>query len=330
MIPKTYNWAVIGPGNIARQFANALRFNDRANCYAVAGRNLSRAQGFANEFGFQFAFDSYAQLIQDPNVDIVYIASPHQAHLSQTLACLEQGKAVLCEKPMSVNAREAEQIVTAAVRKDVFYMEALWTRFLPIYSDVRAWLEDGHIGEIQMIQASFGFSFLDKMGDQSRLKDPHQAGGALLDMGIYPITFAQWVMQKQPNAIKAMAHLGTTGVDQNTATILSYDGGAIASLGTSYGAEAAQEAWIFGSKGRIRVPKFWCAESAELHVQDQIRIAHKPHACNGLEWEIAEVHHCLDAGLKQSSSLPWSESVAVMQIMDEIREQIGLSYPFEN
>ena len=343
---KNYNWGVIAPGKIANSFATALSAVDRATLYSVASRNESRANAFADKHGFETVATSYQELINDPKVDIIYIASPHNLHHEQSIACLQAGKAVMCEKPMTVNAIEAQQVLETAAKHNGFYMEAVWTRFLPIYQQIRAWLDQGKIGDVQLIQASFGFAF--PFDPQSRLYDLNLAGGALLDMGIYPITFAQWVTNARPTDVSATGVLGETGVDESTSITLKYPPrendsdsakSIIATLNTTTNANTVYDAWIIGSKGRIKVPMFWRAESASLFVDsesnprldepatDTVKI---PHRVNGYEGEIIEAMRCLDIGLLESPALPWAESLAVMKIMDEVRAQIGLIYPFES
>jgi predicted dehydrogenase len=327
---KKYNWGIIAPGNIAEKFSTALSGVERANLYSVASRSVDRATIFANKYGFQKVANSYAELLQDPLVDAVYIASPHSLHLQQSLDCLKAGKAVLCEKPMSVNSLEAASVLDMAKQKNVFYMEAVWTRFMPIYRQIRAWLDQGKIGHVQMIHASFGFSFAQKKSADSRLLNPELAGGALLDMGIYPITFAQWVMQQKPVEIVAKGSLSKTGVDEKTAMLMTYEHNEMAVLSTTLSADTSYDAWILGSEGRIKVPMFWCAESAELFTNEGHETAKAPHLINGYEWEIEEVHACLDAGLLESKKMTWNDSLEAMRIMDEVRAQIGLRYPMEN
>lgn len=327
---KKYNWGIIAPGNIADQFCIALKQSEQAHLYSVASRSSQRAKAFATKHDFSKTAESYTDLINDPYVDVVYIASPHNAHMAQSIACLEAGKAVLCEKPMSINTKQANKVIDAAEQANVFYMEALWTRCLPVYTQIREWIEQGRIGDIEMIQASFGFSFADKMAADSRLLNIELAGGALLDMGIYPIAFAQWVMQQAPTSIVAKGQLGATGVDEKTAMILSYQNQAMAVLSTTLTADTGYDAWISGSKGRIKVPRFWCAESAELFSQNGVEKSNTKHRINGYEWEIDEVHNCLNSSKIESSLVPWQTSLQTMRIMDEVRDQIGLKYPMES
>lgn len=330
---STCRWGIIAPGNIASKFALALQAVDGAVLQSVASRDKSRARAFAEDFGFVDVANNYAALINDPKVDVVYIASPHNLHAEQAIACLKAGKAVLCEKPMTVNSRQASKVIEVARERNVFYMEAVWTRFLPVYSKIREWLDSGAIGDVKMIQANFGFNF--PFDPKSRLFNPKLAGGALLDVGIYPITFAQWVMQDQaPSRISAVGSLGVTGVDESSAITLQYRDGALAMLTSTVLANTVYDAWIIGTEGQIKVPMFWCAESAELIkglrgdslVVDQIKHPHKP---NGYEGEIVEVQRCLAVGELESKLLPWASSIEVMSIMDQARDQLGLVYPFE-
>jgi len=330
---QTFNWGIIAPGNIAAKFAQALQSVESANLYSVASRTPDKAEQFAKEYKFTKVAQSYVELVSDPQVDVVYIASPHNLHCEQSLLCLQAGKAVLCEKPMAVNSAQAAQVLSAAKQNNVFYMEAVWSRFLPVFDKVREWLDSGAIGEVKHIQANFGFRFPDD--PKSRLYDANLAGGSLLDLGIYPITYAQWVMgDQQPEVISALGQLGATGVDENLAIILKYQGGALATLTSSMLVNTDYDGWIVGTEGKIRAPLFWCGESAELitgHRTDWTVIDsfEQKHQCNGYEGEIREVHRCLAAGLTESPSLPFSTSAQVMSIMDEVRQQIGLVYPFE-
>jgi len=330
---QTFNWGILAPGNIAAKFATGLNSIDSANLHSVASRDVNRARQFAQQHGCDKVANDYAELINDPAVDIIYIASPHSFHFEHSLRCIQAGKAVVCEKPMTVNATQAEQIEAAALANNTFYMEAVWSRFMPSYKRVRKWIDSGAIGEVKMVQANFGFGF--PFDPHGRLFDINLAGGALLDLGIYPITFAQWVMgDPTPEAISAVGHLGTTGVDENLAINIKYSGGAVAALTSSVLADTDYNGWIIGTEGKIKVPAFWCAQSAELIKSQRLEATvierfEQPYDCNGYEYEIKEVHRCLEHRAQQSAILPISHSVRVMRIMDEVRAQIGLKYPFE-
>jgi dihydrodiol dehydrogenase / D-xylose 1-dehydrogenase (NADP) len=321
------NWAILAPGKIASKFATALNGVADARLYSVASRDINRARWFADQHGFETTAPSYAALMADPKVDVIYIASPHTLHAEQSINCLKSGKAVLCEKPMSVNADQAKLVFDAAEANNTFYMEAVWTRFMPMLVKVREIIDSGRIGDVQTAQASFGIDV--PFSPQHRLYDPQLAGGALLDVGIYTITFAQWLMQTAPVKITADAQLGPTGVDQRTGLILRYPKGQVATLNSSIDSRSNHQAWIFGSKGSIKMSSFWQCEEIAVNIDGETEIVKMPHRINGYEGEIEEVHRRLNANKIQSDIFPWSESLTVMQIMDEARRQIGLRYPSE-
>ena len=324
---KKINWGILAPGKIARSFATALQGLESAHLYSVASRNPDRAKAFAKAFNVETRADSYDALIADPKVDVIYIASPHTFHAEHAIACLRAGKAVLCEKPMTINSADAQRVVDVARQHNTFYMEAVWTRFMPIFKHIRQWIDNGDIGDIQMLQASFGIAA--PYNERHRLYDMTLAGGSLLDLGIYPITFAQWVMQVPPDHIAALAKIGQSGVDERTGIVLSYPNAVIATLNAAITSRTSHEAWIFGSKGNVKIPRFWQGEQATLIVDDKEETITAAHRINGYEGEIEEVHRCLKAGLIESPIMSWYESLTVMGIMDEVRAQIGLRYPME-
>lgn len=329
---KKINWGIIAPGNIASKFATALQGVENAHRYSVASRNHERAQSFAKEYGFENVADNYNTLINEPNVDAIYIASPHVLHAEQSIACLNAGKAVLCEKPMTVNLQDARSVIDAAKKNNTFYMEAVWTRFMPVHQQIQEWINAGRIGDVQMVQSSFGFA--KEFEPEHRLYDPNLAGGALLDLGIYPITMAQIAIGQAPDKVSALAQIGQTGVDESVGIVLHYPQGQVATLNASVRANTSYDAWIFGSEGSIHVPLFWFAETATLYENNgpmpkEVEKFEQAHAINGYEYEIQEVQRCLDQGLLESPHLPWEESLTVMKTMDEVRAQIGLKYPFE-
>jgi dihydrodiol dehydrogenase / D-xylose 1-dehydrogenase (NADP) len=328
---RNYRWGIIAPGHIATKFAAALATQNNVICYAVASRSLDKAVQFADKYGFEKRFDDYHKMLDDPYLDVVYIASPHRLHAEQSIACLMAGKAVLCEKPMAVNKNQAQRVIEIAKAQKCFYMEAVWTRFLPIYQTIRDWLDQGLIGEVKMVQASFGFQF--NASATHRLYNADLAGGATLDMGIYPITLSCWVYADAPTQIKAIGHIGDTSVDEQIVIALKYPSGGLSQLGSMISANADHAAWIYGSKGKIKIhSQFWASESATLYsdagaVQREV---HSPHQLNGYEWEIAAVHQALNEGRIEHPLMTWQASLEVMGIMDEVRSQIGLVYPFEN
>ena len=321
---ESINWGILAPGKIAKKFATALAGVSDAHLYSVASRSPERAEAFAKEFGFETFAQDYEALINDPKVDVIYIASPHTFHVEQSIACLKAGKAVLCEKPMSINARDAQRVFDVAAANNTFYMEAVWSRFMPSLDKVRELINDGAIGEVQTAQASFGIDV--PFDETHRLYDKSLAGGALLDVGIYTVTFAQWLMQTMPEKIVANAVIGNTGVDQRTSMSLRYPKGQLITLNSAIDSLSNHEAWIFGSKGRIRMASFWQCQEIMLETEQGQTLIPMPHRINGYEGEIEETNRCLREGKIESERLTWAESLSVMQIMDEARQQIGLRY----
>ncbi len=322
---KTIGWGVLGPGAIAALFAQDLEGAPGARLAAVGSRSADKARAFAERFQAERSYGSYEELAGDPAVDVVYVATPHPFHKEHTLLCLEHGKAVLCEKPMAVNEQEAREMAACARDKDLFLMEAMWTRFLPVMKDVRDWLRDGRIGDIRLLTASFGF----RAGwePEQRCLDPRLAGGALLDVGVYVAALASMVFGGPPSSIKAAAHLGETGVDEQAAMILGYEKGALALLSCAVRTQTCQEARIYGTEGLIHIPEFWGAASATLEVpgKEPLRSA----GDSGYQYEALEVMSCLRAGKKESPLMPLDESLAIMRTLDEARDCIGLAYPME-
>ncbi len=328
MTSETTRFGIIAPGNIAEKFADAIKHTPGAELYGVASRSSERARSFAKRHNAKKVFSNYEELIQEPDIDIIYIASPHHLHAAQSLMCLNGRKAVICEKPMTVNIKEAREVIDTARANQVFYTEAVWTRFMPIYKQIRGWIDDGAIGNIKLIKASFGFAM--QHGPEHRINNPHLAGGALLDLGIYPLTFVDWVQGREPMRIQSAMHPASTGVDESISMQLTYSDGVIASALSSSESLLENKAWIFGTEGNIEVPLFWCADSATLNLRSgESQTVALPHEVNGYEWEIKECHRCLQSKLTQSPLMPWDTSLRLMAIMDSVRDQIGLKYPFE-
>ena len=328
MSDKKFNWGILGPGRIAHQFADGLKVIDDATLYAVASSNLERAEAFANEYGGAKTYNSYEALINDPQVDGIYISTPHRFHFDNILQCLKGGKPVLCEKPLTVNAAETRQLIKTARENKVFLMEALWTRYLPIYSVVRQWLDDGAIGEISLMVGTFGFNA--PKDKEDRWQNPELAGGTLLDMGVYPIAVSQWVMGAQPKSFVSMAHLGKTGVDELTTVLLKYENEVISQFHSSFLSNNVNDFLIYGSKGHIRIhPNFWGSTKASLVANDQELIVSRPLRAGGFEYQTEEAMRCIRAGLLESPGMSHADTLANMELMDSIRAEIGLKYPFE-
>jgi predicted dehydrogenase len=323
------HWGILGTGNIAKQFARGLAVLPDAELAAVGSRSRVNTDAFGDEFNVPHRYASYAALANAPDIDVVYVATPHSLHRDNSLLCLQAGKAVLCEKPFAINAAEAEEVVAIARERQLFLMEAMWTRFLPVLVETRQLLADGAIGDIRIITADFGFCA--SFNPQSRLFDPHLGGGALLDVGVYTVSLASMVFGSPPSRISSMAHLGQTGVDEQAAMILGYDQGQLAVLTTAIRTNTPQEATLNGTKGQIRIhTPWWKPDALTLSVQGQEdQIVHLPLEGNGYNYEAVEAMNCLRSGRAESDVMPLDETLAIMKTMDQIRAQWGLRYPME-
>lgn len=321
-------WGILGTGNIARQFARDLALLPDATLVAVGSRTQASADAFGATFAVPQCYDSYAALAADPDVDAVYVATPHTLHHDNTLACLEAGKAVLCEKPFALNAAETRAMIADARARGLFLMEAMWTRFIPAFVRLRAWLAEGVLGDIRLVQADIGFQAT--FDPHGRLFDPALGGGALLDIGIYPVSLASLVLGT-PNAVSGHAHLGSTGVDEQATLALGHADGAVAALLLSFQTDTPREATIIGSKGWLRIhATWWHPTTLTLALKGQApQVIELPYAGNGYQYEAAEVMHCMRAGVTESAVMPLNETQTLMETLDALRAQWGLRYPGE-
>jgi len=262
---KIFNWGVLGPGNIAHKFVQDLLTLPNARLHAVASRSLERAQNFASQYNATHTYGSYEELVNCPELDVVYIATPHSGHCEYTLMFLNNKIPVLCEKPMGINQLEVQQMITTARDQQTYLMEALWTRFLPAFQKAINLVNQGRIGEVLTLKADFGFKAT--FDPKSRLFDPVLAGGALLDIGIYPVFLAS-VILGNPDRVKAIAHKGSTGVDEVNAMLLEYPAGKMAILSSTILHDSPTVAEIYGTRGKIVIPRRW-HEAKTLTVTDE-------------------------------------------------------------
>lgn len=321
-----FRWGILAPGKIAKQFATGLRSLPDHRLVAVGSREVARARSFAAEFGAARAHGSYAELLADSEVDAVYVASPHTGHREHALLALAAGKPVLCEKPLAVNASQVREMIAESQRRNVFLMEAMWTRFLPIYAPIRRWLP--RIGELRLVQASFGFRC--GWDPSSRLLDPRLAGGGLLDVGVYAVSLATWAMQGLPTAVKAVGHVGQTGVDEQAGILLQFPGGAMAVLDCAVRTRTEPVARLIGTEGIITIEApFWKATTARLEVGKDQETATCPHRGNGYECQAVEVARAVGGGLIESPHMSHAESLGIMEVLDAARRELGVKYPME-
>jgi predicted dehydrogenase len=321
-------WGVLAPGRIARSFARDLVLLPDAELVATGSRSLERAEAFAAEFGGT-AYSSYEQLVGDPAVDVVYVASPHSLHVEHTMLALDAGKAVLCEKPMTLDAPTTEALFAAAAERGLFLMEAMWSATHPGIRTLLRLLAAGEHGTARQVHADLGFVVRSDPSD--RLLDPALGAGALLDMGIYPLTLAHLVLG-EPERLTAVAHRSESGIDLDLAIAGLYAGGATAALTASMTCESPRSATIATEVGLFELARDfhhpgalrWTTWDGELH-HEQIA-PDEPVLGRGYGNEIAEVHRCLRAGALTSELVPPAQTISLMRQMDDLRAQIGVTY----
>ena len=321
-------WGIIGTGHIAKKFAEGLLSLPEAELVAVGSRSQASADDFAAWYGIPHRHATYAGLANDPDVDTVYVATPHPLHKDNSLLCLKAGKAVLCEKPFALNAAQAEEVIKLARAKKLFLMEAMWTRFLPVHVEMRELLAEEAIGDVRMLSADFGFRA--EWNPKSRLLNPELGGGALLDVGIYTLSLASAVFGI-PTRVTGLAHVGATGVDEQVGIVLGYGQGQLAILSAAVRTESPQEARLLGTEGSIRIHSpFWKPTALTISRAGQDdELVDLPYSSNGYNYEAAEVMACLRAGKLESDIMPLDETLAIMKTLDQLRTQWGLKYPME-
>ncbi|WP_327684556.1 Gfo/Idh/MocA family protein [Streptomyces sp. NBC_00467] len=321
-------WGVLATGGIAAAFTADLQQMPDAEVVAVASRSEASAQAFADRFGIPRAYGDWASLAADEDVDVVYIATPHSAHRAAAGLCLAAGKAVLCEKAFTLDAAEAGELVDLATERGLFLMEGMWMYCHPLMRQLVELVADGTIGDIRSVSADFGLAGPFDAGH--RLRDPALGGGALLDLGVYPVSFAQLLLG-EPDRIEAHALLAPEGVDLNTGMLLGWESGASALLSCSIVADTPMTASVTGTKGRVEFPRgFFHPERFVLHQEgEQPREFAVPADPHPFRHEAAEVMRCLRAGEKQSPLVPLEGTLAVMRTLDAVRDRIGVRYPGE-
>lgn len=321
----TVRWGILGTGGIARKFAEDLPRVPGAQLAAVASRSAENADAFAARHGFARAYGSWAELAADDEVDVVYVATPHVAHEAATRLCLEGGRAVLCEKPFTLDRPSSAALVELARTRGLFLMEAMWMRCDPAIRRVVELIAEGAIGEVTAVHADFGLE--GPFPATHRLRDPALGGGALLDLGVYPISLAYLVLG-MPAEVRAWARLTPEGVDENTGVLLGYPSGAVAALTCSLIGGTRNAATITGRAGRIELPSgFHRPRTVTLHRGGVEEVLEFPVQGAGYHYEAAEVQRCLQAGELESPLVPHAATLDVMALLDGIRAEIGVSYP---
>lgn len=319
-------WGIISTGHISGRFAEALAILPEAELAAVASRTQESADEFAKEYNVPKAYATYQELADDPDIDAIYIGTPHTFHLDNTVMCMRKGKAVLCEKALTINADEAREMVRVAREENVFLMEAMIPRHIPLLKNVLHWIDDGRIGEVRMVKATR--CARGEFIEGARQLNPELGGGSLLDVGVYVISFASQIFGKAPIESIGLSHIGEVGSDEQGVAILKYDKGEIADLSFALRTNAVDEAYILGTDGYIKVHDLFAVPTkASLVINnEEVDVLEEAIVGNALNYEAEEVMRCMKEGLKESPYMPLDESIEIMEIMDKIREPWGLVY----
>ncbi|HDZ42218.1 MAG TPA: Gfo/Idh/MocA family oxidoreductase [Bacteroidetes bacterium] len=325
---KKYNWGIIGPGKIAHKFTRGLKQLDNATLYSVVSRSMERAKDFAQEYGYLKSYDDYLEFASDPELDIVYVATPHSHHYEHTMICLRNGKAVLCEKAFAANSARVDQMINAATENKIFLMEALWPPFQPSYKKAGEIISAPATGPVQYIISRFAFKA--PYDPEARTFNPGLAGGSLLDIGIYPVIDALTFLGK-PDRIETNTVFAPTGVDKSIGILFGYKDGRGASLYSSFANDGGTGTLIICENANISISR------SRDHIQhleieyasgEKEAYTYRPVAM-GFHYEAAEVMRCLDMGLKESPVVPLSFSRDLIRTLDRIRKRAGIIYPPE-
>ncbi|BCE03790.1 Gfo/Idh/MocA family protein [Marinicellulosiphila megalodicopiae] len=328
---KTIRWGIIGAGNIAEKMSEAIKLNKCSTLQSVASKSVERAQSFAKKYDTDF--DDYQSIVKRDDIDVIYIATTHNFHYENAMLALTHKKHVLIEKPFTVNAKQAKELMDLAKKNQCFLMEAVWTRFLPSIQRLKEILDSNAIGEIKLFDISFCNIAQGKY--LPRLIDPELAGGVTLDMGIYPITFVNYLMGEIPSNVNSMCRLSTTGVDEIASYQLQFKQGAIANINTSFNLYTQNRAMIYGENGYIEFNHFQQGQTFKVHTHNhshqviQSDIKTVANHDNGFIYQVIEVCEKINNGDLESNIMPLQETLDTMQLMDDMRKDWGMLYPFE-
>ncbi len=319
------NWGIIGLGNIANSFAHDLELSNDSILYGVASRDIEKAREFGNKHNSVKYYGSYEELAKAPEIDVIYVATPHVFHFENTMMCLKNGKAVLCEKPLGMYSTEVKTMLKEAESKKLFLMEGLWTRFIPATEKLIELIRDNAIGDILFVRADFGFK--SDFSPENRIYNKKLGGGSLLDIGIYPIYLSLLILGI-PKEIKAMARMAQTGVDSYCSMLFDYDNSTKAVLESTVEADTPTEAYIYGSKGFIKLHnRFHHSEKISLYQNRELKETFElKYTGNGYSHEIEEVNRCLKNNNIESDRLPHKVSMDLITLIDRIKVIVGLNY----
>lgn len=318
---------ILGAGRIAATLAETMNKMPEVECYGVASRNLEKAEVFAKDHGFQHAFGSYEDMLADQEVKLIYIATPHSHHYQHIKMCLNAGKHVLCEKSFTVNEKQAAEVLRMAKEKNLLLTEAIWTRYMPSRKIIDDLLAEKVVGDVRKMTANLNYPLLEK----ERIVKPELAGGALLDVGIYPLNFAYMHFGDGVKEIHSAAQMTDAGVDGENGMLLLYDDGRMAVLNSGIHGKSDSQGVFYGSKGCMIVENINNPEAIKIYDTEAnlVREVKVPEQISGYEYEILETISCIEEGKSECPSMPHTETLKMMRVMDELRASWGMKYPEE-
>ncbi len=324
---RLVKWGIIGAGKIAEKFISDFNYVSHGKIMAIASRDIFKSQLLAEKYGIPKFYGSYNEMLTDSSIDAVYIATPHSLHFEHTLLCFEHRKHVLCEKPVTVNAGQLRILIEEAQKRNVFFMEAMWTAFNPSIIQMQTWLAEKKLGKLHFIQAEFGFKA--NPDPEARLFNPHLAGGALLDIGIYPLTFALLAAQSEITDVQVQVQKSETGIDASNQIQLQFKNGVLAQLSSTFMFQMQNRGIIYGDNGRIEIPEFWKAKKAILSTPEGIENFTDESPSWGYCHEINHVNTLILQNKNESTIMPLSRSLKMIELMDSLRTLMGIRYPME-
>lgn len=323
---KKIRFGIVGPGNIANRFAQAIKNVPNAELTAVASRTQENADNFGDKYGITYRFDSYEKMAQSDVIDVAYIAVPHSGHAENAILMMNNGKHVLCEKPLAVNAREVEEMIKTAKENDVFLMEAMWASFVPGTLKMNEIINSNILGDIRGVEGKFCYTFDEDEMDHHALK-VQNGGGSLLDVGVYCLYFADWYLGKDIETINAQADT-YNGVDSHMCVLIKHKNGAIADLSSAVLLKKNGGGFIYGTKGFAQLDRCYAPQQIEISLNDGTKASyHMPYSGNGFEEQIIHTCECIEKGLKESPVNTFEQSLYISKQMDEIRKITGIIYP---
>lgn len=319
--------AILGAGHIAEKMAGTIREMPEITSYAIGARDLSRAQAFAEKFGIEKAYGSYLELVSDPEIDLIYVATPHSHHYDHVKLCLEHGKNVLCEKAFTYNAKMAKEMLDLAVEKNLLLAEAIWTRYLPMRQTILDTMESGIIGKITSLSANLGYS----MEDKERIQNPALAGGSMLDLGVYMVNFVSAIFGDDVEKMVSISTMSDKGVDLQNGLMMTYPDGKMAVVYTTALAVSDREAVINGSEGFMKIQNTNNYEAIRIYNMDYelVKTIEAPAQITGFEYQVLACKKAIENGLCECPEMPHSEILRMMGWMDTCRAQWGMTYPGE-